>query len=138
MTRGAPRWTEQALAQYRATQARTVLPDPRQDAARETKADIQYERDLQRDCENLLSQRGIEYLHLSPRAREKRGWPDLVFSVRGRAYAVELKSATGRLSDAQKRCLTRMAGNGWMVRVVRDFETFSAILGGDTEAGAVF
>jgi hypothetical protein len=51
------------------------------------------ERDLQRLCEQELNRRGIAYLHLSPMAREKIGWPDLVFAVAGVPMAVELKAA---------------------------------------------
>jgi len=96
-----------------------------------------------------LSRRGIAYLHLSPKARERGGWPDLTFSVSGwdatlhksqdlwiaRAYAVELKSASGRLSDVQRAVLGQMQSNGWIVRVVRSFEDFRALIGGDLSAG---
>jgi len=98
------------------------LPPMRVEPGAQTKEDLRRESELQRDCENELSLRGIEYLHLSIKARERKGWPDLTFSVpfhregwrcptccaRGRHYAVELKTATGRLSDDQKRVLARI------------------------------
>jgi len=125
------------------------LPPMRVEPGAQTKEDLRRESELQRDCENELSLRGIEYLHLSIKARERKGWPDLTFSVpfhregwrcptccaRGRHYAVELKTATGRLSDDQKRVLARMQANGWLVRVVRTFEDFRALIGGDLGAG---
>ena len=89
---------------------------PEEAAAR---ADAQQERELQRQCEAWLSLHGVEYLHLSPRAREKAGWPDLTFAIGGVPYAVELKTATSKLSDDQRRVLGRMAANGWRCIVAR-------------------
>ncbi len=98
---------------------------------RTAKADAGLERELQAKCEGWLARHGIAYLHLSPRAREKAGWPDLVFarSTGGSrpatiAYAVELKSARGRLRDGQKAMLEEMARNGWTTAVVRSYEGF--------------
>ena len=111
------------------------LANPRQDsqpiaqdragAAGRVKAQVTREARLQAACEAWLSQHGIEYLHLSPRAREKRGWPDLTFALGGRACAVELKSATGQLSQDQKELLDRLAGNGWLVAVCRELSEFT-------------
>jgi len=70
---------------------------------------------------------GIEGLHLSPRAREKRGWPDLTFCAVGKPFAVELKTATGTLSAEQRAVLTVMECNGWYVRIVRAFDDFKHI-----------
>ena len=123
------------------------LPPMRVEPGAQTKEDLRRESELQRDCENELSQRGIEYLHLSIKARERKGWPDLVFCLPDyapadwefrylpQAFAVELKTATGRLSDDQRRVLARMQANGWLVRVVRTFEDFRALIGGDLGAG---
>ena len=89
---------------------------------------IKMERDLQRLCEMELSRRGIVYMHLSPRAREKAGWPDLTFANNGRPYAIELKGPVGVLADHQSRLLMAMAANGWQTAVVRSYEQFRAIL----------
>jgi hypothetical protein len=88
------------------------------------------ESELQKLCESELNRRGIEYLHLSPMAREKKGWPDLVFALHGTAYAVELKSQTGTLSDDQSHRLARMEQepNRWTVRLIRTFEDFRRLL----------
>lgn len=90
--------------------------------------DAKEERTLQRLCNHELSRRGIEYLHLSHRAREKPGWPDLIFAVNNRFCAVELKSAVGRLSDEQKAVLDRLEAQGWDVAVLRSYEQFRAFL----------
>ena len=113
-----------------------------------TVADNKAEKELQKLCEQYLLQKGIEFLHLSPRAREKRGWPDLTFVlkgywevgrggmmcrasiVHGRPIAVELKAAGGKLSADQVSRLTRMSENKWEVYVIRAFETFSDLVNG--------
>jgi len=95
---------------------------------RQAKIQHQREADLQRLCESELSRRGIVYLHLSWRAREKAGWPDLTFCVNGRPLAVELKTTTGVVSDEQNRVLARMEANGWQVAVVRSVDAFIGLL----------
>jgi len=88
------------------------------------------EAELQKQVERWLMLHGIEYLHLSPRAREKAGWPDLVFAVQGQAVAVELKTATGMLSEAQEACLARLQADGWRVAVCRSVPDVVALVTG--------
>jgi len=88
------------------------------------------EAPLQRLCEQELSRRGIVFLHLSFRAREKIGWPDLTFVIAGRPYAVELKSSTWKVSEMQSWTLGRMKDNGWSAHVCRSFEQFIEIITG--------
>lgn len=89
---------------------------------------VKLERDLQRQCETYLTRHAIEYLHISHRAREKKGWPDLTFSVDGTPMAIELKTATGTLSDDQVRVLAAMRRNGWSVHVVRSYQEFVLVV----------
>ena len=100
-------------------------------------AQTESERDLQRLCELDLSRRGIPFLHLSYRAREKAGWPDLTFvrpnnsnvaDIPGIPWAIELKSATGRLSKEQERLLADLSGSGWRTAVVRDFAEWRRVV----------
>jgi hypothetical protein len=100
-------------------------------AERAEKMAKQAERDLQRDCENLLRLRGIEFLHLSHRAREKEGWPDLVFALRSAFCAVELKVGVKQPSTEQERCLASLKANGARVSVCRTLEEFRAFLDAD-------
>ena len=86
------------------------------------------ERDLQKLCETDLTARGIEYLHLSHRAREKKGWPDLTFAISGRPYAVELKGPVTPISASQLDCLSRLEKNGWNCAIVRSFAEWRGIL----------
>ncbi len=89
------------------------------------KADEREEALLQNDCENKLRSLDIAFLHLSIRAREKKGWPDLVFVRPVRIpTAVELKSATGTLSNEQECMLANMRRDGWDVYVMSRYEDF--------------
>jgi hypothetical protein len=90
------------------------------------------ESELQQLCENELRRRRIAFLHLSPRAREKEGWPDLVFAVYGKATAVELKTSVGRLSEAQEQLHRELRASGWDVFVFRSFEPFHVLVRGIT------
>ena len=95
---------------------------------RSAKVNALAERDLQRLCEQELNRQGIAFLHLSPMAREKAGWPDLVFAIAGIPFAVELKTQAGKLSAEQEHMLARMQANGWTVHVVRSYEAFRALI----------
>lgn len=93
------------------------------------------EKKLQSLCELELHRRDIPYLHLSPKAREKKGWPDLTFCIcsHDEAWpcAVELKSATGKLSNDQTLMLRKMAHNCWHTYVMQSFDTFLELLNGN-------
>ena len=93
---------------------------------------VKVERKLQNDCENWLRLHGIEYLHLSPYAREKEGWPDLVFPNKydsGRFWGVELKSATGQVTPEQARCMGSIVASLGVCVVCRTLEDFIAKVG---------
>lgn len=105
---------------------RILLP-----AERVAKLEKQTEKELQKLCESELNRRNIIYLHLSFRAREKCGWPDLVFCIRGKPYGIELKTTKGILSLEQINLLTRMADNGWITHVCRSFDDFLTVIGGN-------
>ena len=87
------------------------------------------ERELLRLCCNDLCRIDVDYLHLSPKAREKKGLPDLVFFYAGRGFAIELKTATGIVSAAQKRVLERWGKHGAIVAVVRNFAEWRQVTG---------
>ena len=114
----------QGSADFRAANPAMFPPLPEPDGGKQTGL----ERDLQRLCEQELSRRGIWYLHLSPRAREKAGVPDLMFAISGQPWAVELKTTTGRLSAEQKATLSDMELNGWRTVVVRGYEEFRGVV----------
>ncbi len=92
------------------------------------KHEAQEEAPLQRLCEQELYRRGIMAHHLSFRAREQTGYPDLTFVIAGKPFAIELKTATGKVSEAQAWMLGRMKDNGWSCHVCRSFEQFREII----------
>ena len=120
--------TTMTAEEFRRVTGNMTQPELVKEAAHETKADAKAEKILQVQCENYLRLNDIEFLHLSSRAREKEGWPDLVFCLRGIPWAVELKTATGTVSEEQSRVLTNMTHNGWTVRVIRSFMEFRKIV----------
>lgn len=50
------------------------------------------------------------------------GVPDILIVANGRAYWVEIKTATGRLSDDQKATIARLESNGARVCVCRSID----------------
>ena len=116
--------------------ARRMTAKDRAALAIETPEEIQAridrvgEKELQRECSNLLRLRGIWFDHSSHKVRENAGKPDLLFSLNGKPIAVELKAKNGKLSDVQKITLDKMAENGWKIFVVFELEQFRQILNG--------
>jgi hypothetical protein len=86
------------------------------------------EADTQKICETELFRRKIAFIHLSPKAREKKGWPDLTFVLMGVPIACELKSSLGKLSKEQIEMLTMMKANGWHVYLIREAKHFISVL----------
>ena len=131
--KATPEWLESL---YKRGGARVWnASEPAKGKAPISKVDAKAEKELQAQCETLLRWRDIAALHLSYRAREKKGWPDLVFCIRigGESWpcAVELKCATGKLSQDQRDMLTAMKANGWHTYVLRDYDTMIALLDGE-------
>jgi hypothetical protein len=91
--------------------------------------EVRAEKDLLRLCKQELGRRGVRVVHhLSHRAREHAGYPDLTFVLRGVPMAVELKTARGVVSADQEATMAAMRLDGWRVRVCRSFEEFRACL----------
>ncbi len=87
--------------------------------------EVRAEKDLLRLCKQELGRRGVRVVHhLSHRAREHAGYPDLTFVLQGVPMAVELKTKHGVVSDDQKATLAAMRRDGWRVSVCRSFEEF--------------
>jgi len=91
--------------------------------------EVRAEKDLLRLCKQELGRRGVRVVHhLSHRAREHAGYPDLTFVRQGVPMAVELKTKHGVVSADQEATLAAMRLDGWRVRVCRSFEEFRAWL----------
>jgi hypothetical protein len=91
--------------------------------------EIRYEKDLLKLCRQELGRRGVRVVHhLSHRAREHAGYPDLTFALKGVPMACELKKKDGVVSEDQEATMAAMRIDGWRVRVCRTFEEFKAWL----------
>ena len=81
------------------------------------------ESDLQRDGDQWLTDHGVAIsLHFSIYAREKKGWPDSTFAIRGRACAVEYKVGKRKPTEEQLKCHARLRRDGWQVAVCRSVD----------------
>ena len=93
--------------------------------------DDRAEKDLLRLCQQELSRRGVRVVHhLSHRAREHAGYPDLTFVLRGVPMACELKTRHGVVSADQEATLAAMRLDGWRTMVCRTFNEFCEWLEG--------
>ena len=88
------------------------------------------EKDLLKACMNELCRRGIYAVHLSPKAREKVGLPDIVFPhpIGGRFMAVELKTKTGKVRTEQIEAIEQINNCGGTALVVRSYAEFLEVL----------
>jgi hypothetical protein len=88
------------------------------------------EKELQRHCVELLTQRGVRCVICPPMHRRSQlpeGWPDLTFCWQGKPCAVECKTTSGRLSEDQEDCGDDLVEDGWhhdVVRSLREFQMF--------------
>ena len=56
------------------------------------------------------------------------GFPDIIGVFHGRAFAIEVKSPTGRLSPAQKLVHKKMEDKGWPVGVCRSVDEAASFI----------
>ena len=99
------------------------IRNPASDAARE--ADLHH--DIMRECDL----RGWKYFRSSMAHRTHRtvGEPDFIICLpRGFTLFIEAKSAAGKLSAEQRALHTWLAKFGHVVHVVRNIESFRAVL----------
>lgn len=61
------------------------------------------------------------------------GMPDLLIIQSGRSVFFEIKTETGKLSDAQKTRIAELAGAGAEVHVAHSLEEVKAVLKGEEE-----
>jgi hypothetical protein len=84
------------------------------------------EKDLHVAIRSLLSLKGIEYFEsrMDKRTTQRKGTPDFIFAVEGRAVAWECKSPVGKLSKAQEEMHIRLAQwpNYWKIKVIRSLQ----------------
>lgn len=88
--------------------------------------DARQEKQLHRLIEAELTRRGVVVIHsaMHRRTTTAKGVPDFLFAIKGVPYAIEAKTATGRIREEQAWMLARMKENGWHCAIVRSFEEF--------------
>lgn len=88
------------------------------------------ERDLHREIAALLTMHGVTFGHarFGVRCHYTPGWPDFTYAIRGQAWGVEVKTATGKLDPEQVRVHARLREEGWRIAVVRSVEEARALL----------
>lgn len=98
----------------------------------EAQADLDFDRekDLQIGMCNLLNLRGIWYQRqrMDRKSTGTSGCPDFLFSINGKAIAVEAKVGKNDLSPDQEDAIHHMKKNGWKVYVVKSIEEFKKVL----------
>jgi hypothetical protein len=58
----------------------------------------------------------------------RAGMPDIMILMRGKTFGLELKSATGRVSDAQKECHRRLREAGATVAIAGGLDEAVSLL----------
>jgi len=101
-------------------------------AEADAKREQREERAIQQDIERDLMRRGI--IVCRPRMDRKstirKGWPDLTFAYRGRFVALEVKTASGKLSHDQRDCIEALRSDlcGGVVAIVRSLRDVQSVL----------
>jgi len=94
------------------------------------KIEVENERDLQRQCANLLRLRSIWFSQsrMDRPTTTKVGTPDFLFAIHGVPIAVECKTDTGKLREEQEDTMHHMTQNGWRCVVVRSVHELKMLL----------
>ena len=71
----------------------------------------------------------VQYRVKQRRLGAKKGFPDILIIHRGRPILIELKTATGRVSDAQKECHKQLMLAGAVVKVIRNLDDLIEFVG---------
>ena len=83
---------------------------------------------LKRACQQLLKQQGIFNFALTQGLGSYPGLPDRVAHYRGTVYYFEMKTPTGRLSDAQKRFQKQCKYDDIEYHVIRSVDDIIEVL----------
>ncbi len=94
------------------------------------KADRKREKDLQEQITNWLMLRNITVIRsrTGRKTSNNVGTPDLIFSVMGRAVALELKLPGMKPTPEQKRFLSALSSDGWKVAIVHSLDEAMAVV----------
>lgn len=95
-----------------------------QEPAVPTKADLKLEKELQEQIVGFLERNNTVVI----RSRTDRktstnvGTPDLLFAIRTRAVAMEVKLPGKKPTKEQREMMLRMTGNGWACFIVEAYD----------------
>ena len=81
--------------------------------------------------ENLNTDNRIGAMRYNMKMKQlgrKAGFPDIAIFYNGKTLFIEFKSATGKLSEAQKNLFPEFAKQGHTVHIVRSLEIFQQIV----------
>ena len=95
------------------------------------KAEVKQEKDLHEQIVAYLEQHhGVKVGHarMDKKSTFTEGWPDLTFSINGKACALELKVGKKKPEPEQMACMSDMLVDGWRVQVVRSLEEVKQFL----------
>lgn len=108
----------------RLARARNPAKAAADDKAKREKAFDGLERELSRQFCAYLTQRGIPHFvcRTDKRSHATIGWVDVTAIWGGRVACVELKTATGTLSEAQRACHEALRATGTPVCVARSLQ----------------
>lgn len=88
------------------------------------------EREIQEQIRQYLRMRGIFFAaqQMNKRSQLQEGTPDFLLAHRGIPIALEAKTLTGKLSEAQEAIRAQMEANGWHYHIVHGVADVKPIL----------
>lgn len=94
---------------------------------------VELESSIQKKCNQILRDLGVPFIHqekghANKATTHRKGIADLLFWHRGRAFACELKTKTGRVKPEQEAFLSKLKAEGVITGVCRSVEEFEEFL----------
>ncbi len=88
------------------------------------------EKELQEQITNWLRIRGITVIRsrTDHKTSNNVGTPDLLFAIRGRAVALEVKLPGCKPTPGQEKFLCALAGNGWKIAIVHSLDEARSVV----------
>jgi hypothetical protein len=89
-----------------------------------TKAEIKSEKQLQEQIVGFLERNNVVVIRsrMDRKTSTNVGTPDLLFSVRMRAIAFEVKLPGKKPAEEQRNMMLRMTGNGWACFIIHSYD----------------
>jgi hypothetical protein len=99
-----------------------ILLEPKE--SEPTKAEIKSEKQLQDQIVGFLERNNVVVIRsrMDRKTSINVGTPDLLFSVRMRAVAFEVKLPGKKPTEEQRNLMLRMTGNGWACFIIHSYD----------------